>query len=239
MPRLVAITAHAAARSSWKASRSPVTIITSMPVLARAARRAWRSRRRPRSRAPSRCGSRTPRRAAARCGHCSLSRSGRERALGLVVARRPPRGRTCPRPTPRRVGFGPYSVRIFTSIDAKPKIALVGMPLRGGDRLREREERAVDEPVPVDQEQLAVVVGGHPRILGGGVCPAPSASAAGAPAAPGVPGAGRACLALTARRVRRADTATVTPTRPAALVGAHRAAPHPEARAAHGHPAPG
>jgi hypothetical protein len=27
------------------------------------------------------------------------------------------------------VGFGPYSVRIFTSIDAKPKIALVGKPL--------------------------------------------------------------------------------------------------------------
>ena len=27
-----------------------------------------------------------------------------------------------------RVGLGPYSVRIFTSIDAKPKIALVGKP---------------------------------------------------------------------------------------------------------------
>ena len=26
------------------------------------------------------------------------------------------------------VGFWPYSVRIFTSIDAKPKIALVGWP---------------------------------------------------------------------------------------------------------------
>ena len=27
-----------------------------------------------------------------------------------------------------RVGLGPYSVRSFTSIDAKPKIALVGKP---------------------------------------------------------------------------------------------------------------
>ena len=27
------------------------------------------------------------------------------------------------------VVFGPYSVRIFTSIDANPKIALVGNPL--------------------------------------------------------------------------------------------------------------
>ena len=27
------------------------------------------------------------------------------------------------------VGFGPYSVRIFTSIDAKPKIAFVGCPV--------------------------------------------------------------------------------------------------------------
>ena len=27
------------------------------------------------------------------------------------------------------VAFGPYSVRIFTSIDAKPKIAFVGNPL--------------------------------------------------------------------------------------------------------------
>ena len=26
------------------------------------------------------------------------------------------------------VGFGPYSVRIFTSIEAKPKIAFVGKP---------------------------------------------------------------------------------------------------------------
>ena len=28
-----------------------------------------------------------------------------------------------------RVVLGPYSVRIFTSIEAKPKIALVGTPL--------------------------------------------------------------------------------------------------------------
>ena len=27
------------------------------------------------------------------------------------------------------VGFGPYSVRSFTSIEAKPKIALVGKPV--------------------------------------------------------------------------------------------------------------
>ena len=27
------------------------------------------------------------------------------------------------------VGFGPYSVRIFTSIEAKPKIAFVGSPV--------------------------------------------------------------------------------------------------------------
>ena len=27
------------------------------------------------------------------------------------------------------VAFGPYSVRIFTSIEAKPKIALVGNPV--------------------------------------------------------------------------------------------------------------
>jgi hypothetical protein len=27
------------------------------------------------------------------------------------------------------VAFGPYSVRIFTSIEAKPKIAFVGKPL--------------------------------------------------------------------------------------------------------------
>ena len=51
------------------------------------------------------------------------------------------------------VGVTPYSVISLTSIDAKPKIAFVGSPGRGRDRLRQREEGAVDEAVAVDQEQ--------------------------------------------------------------------------------------
>ena len=54
------------------------------------------------------------------------------------------------------VAFGPYSVRIFTSMLAKPKIAFVGSPARGGDRVGQREEGPVREAVAVDQEELSV-----------------------------------------------------------------------------------
>ena len=65
------------------------------------------------------------------------------------------------------MGFWPYSVRSFTSIEAKPKIALVGTPREVAIVSGQREERAVDEAVPVDQEQLAGGLGGHAAILRG------------------------------------------------------------------------
>ena len=55
----------------------------------------------------------------------------------------------------------PYSEMIFTSIEAKPKIAFVGWPLEVAIDSGRREEGAVDEAVPVDQEQLAGRLGGH------------------------------------------------------------------------------
>ena len=129
-------------------------------LLAWPARRAWRSRRRPRSPPRARSGSRTPPRAAAGAATARCSRSGRAAALGLVLLVVLLAARTCRRPSTTSVALAPYSVRIFTSIEANPKIALVGSPARGGDRLGQREERPVGEAVAVDQEQLASV-GGH------------------------------------------------------------------------------
>ena len=50
-------------------------------------------------------------------------------ARGLVVRRRPPCAPTSPASHTTIVGFGPYSVSSFTSIDAKPKIVFVGKPV--------------------------------------------------------------------------------------------------------------
>ena len=57
-------------------------------------------------------------------------------ALGLVGLVLPARGPTCPASQTTIVAFGPYSVRIFTSMLANPKIAFVGSPARGRDRCR-------------------------------------------------------------------------------------------------------
>ena len=59
------------------------------------------------------------------------------------------------------VAFGPYSVRILTSMLAKPKIAFVGCPSEVAIDSGQREERPVDQAVAVDQEELVV---GHLQI---------------------------------------------------------------------------
>src|SRR3954451_14294258 len=62
------------------------------------------------------------------CGYCSRSRSGRDGRsplYSLYTSRRP----LAPLSHTTTVGLGPRSVISFTSIDAKPKIALVGKPV--------------------------------------------------------------------------------------------------------------
>ena len=61
------------------------------------------------------------------CGHCSRSRSGREARPALYSAYTSSRP-DMPASHATTVGFWPYSVMSFTSIEAKPKIALVGTP---------------------------------------------------------------------------------------------------------------
>ena len=61
------------------------------------------------------------------CGHWSDSRSGRALRSALYsadISLRP----EAPASQTTTVVFGPYSVRILTSMDAKPKIAFVGTP---------------------------------------------------------------------------------------------------------------
>ena len=91
------------------------------------ARPGSRSRRRPRSPRRARSRSRTPRPAAR--GAATARAAGRGAACARPCrARIPARGPTCPASQTTIVAFGPYSVRILTSMLAKPKIALVGSP---------------------------------------------------------------------------------------------------------------
>ena len=146
---------------SWKASRSPVTIVTGMP-----SSRALRGDRGDHvvgleARRPRRCGSRTRRRAARGAATAACSRSGRDWCAWPCTRRRSPCGPLEPASQTTIVGFVPCSVSIFTSIEAKPKIAFVGKPGRRRDRLGQREERAVGQRVAVDQVELVVPVGRH------------------------------------------------------------------------------
>ena len=100
------------------------------------ARRASRSRRRPRSPPPRRCGSRTPRRAARSAATARAAGPGASvrwalySLVDLLAARR------ARRPSTTIVGFGPCSVSIFTSIEAKPEDRVRRLAPGGRDRLR-------------------------------------------------------------------------------------------------------
>src|SRR5271167_4881813 len=61
-------------------------------------------------------------------GHCCLSRSGRERRCALYSGNSSVRPEV-PASQATTVGHTPCSVTIFTSIEANPKIALVGTPV--------------------------------------------------------------------------------------------------------------